>query len=151
MIRRFATILALMLGACTAGGIPTSGGGGGGVTIDVSLTQFNEVPTPYGTSKGYSPSLTTVSVGSQIHFVNIDSFQHTATSLVGDTSFPGTSPFTGAALNQTGTTISSNWSSGVLQPNGGSSQNITIDQAGTYLFGCFYHYDAGMRAAIVAQ
>jgi plastocyanin len=150
MIRRFATLVALMLGACTAGGIPTSSGGGSGTVINVSLTSFAQVPTPYGTSRGYSPSVTTISVGSQIHFVNVDSFQHTATALVGDTSFPSTSPFTAAALNQSGTTISGNWSSGVLQPNG-SSQDITIDQAGTYLFGCFYHYDAGMRAAIVAQ
>jgi plastocyanin len=151
MMRRVAVTSALLLAACTAGGIPTSSGGSGGVTIDVSLTQYQPVPTPYGgTSRGYSPAITTVSVGTQIHFVNVDSFAHTATALFGDTTFPAASPFGDGALNQTGTTISSNWTSGALQANG-SSQTITADRAGTYLFGCFFHYGAGMRAAIVAQ
>ncbi|MBV8531690.1 MAG: hypothetical protein JO104_10265 [Candidatus Eremiobacteraeota bacterium] len=151
MIRRITTTVALLLSACTAGGIPTSSGGSGGTTIDVSLTQFGQQsPTPYGSSLGYSPPVTTVAVGSQIHFVNVDSFPHTATAIPGATSFPTGSPFTTKALTQAGTTISSDWSSGALQPNA-SSQSITIDQAGTYLFGCFFHYGAGMRAAIVAQ
>jgi plastocyanin len=150
MIRRFVTGIALLLGACTAGGIPTSSGGSGGVTIDVSLTQFSQSPTPYGTSLGYSPAVTTVSVGTQIHFVNIDSFAHTATAIPGATTFPSGSPFTAAALQQKGTTLSGGFSSGALQPNA-SSQSITADQPGTYLYGCFFHYGAGMRAAIVAQ
>ena len=49
-----------------------------------------------------------------------------------------------------GTTLSGGFSSGALQP-GSSSQTITADRAGTYLFGCFFHYGAPMRAAIVAQ
>jgi plastocyanin len=150
MIERLALGLTLALSACTNGGIPTSSGGSGGVTIEVSLTQFAQSPTPYGTSLGYSPALTTVSVGSQLHFVNVDSFAHTATVIPGATSFPTGSPFNAGALQQKGTTISSDWSSGALQPNA-SSQSITVDQPGTYLFGCFFHYGAGMRAAIVAQ
>jgi plastocyanin len=153
MIRRLATIAALVLGACTAGGIPTSSGGSGGVTIDVSLTQFGQQsPTPYGPSLGYSPPITTVSVGSQLHFVNVDSFAHTATLIAGATTFPNPSNFTfpASALTQKGSTLSSGWSSGALQANG-SSQTITADQPGTYLFGCFFHYAGGMRAAIVAQ
>ena len=151
MIRRFATLAALFLGACTAGGIPTSSGGSGGVTIDVSLTQFGQSsPTPYGASLGYSPPITTISVGTQLHFVNVDSFAHTATVIPGATTFPTGSPFNAQALNQKGTTLSSDWSSGAIQPNG-SSQTITADQPGTYLFGCFFHYGGGMRAAIVAQ
>jgi plastocyanin len=150
MIRRSAALVALVLAACTAGGVPSSSGGGGGVTINVSLTQFAQTPTPYGTSLGYSPAVTTVSVGTQIHFVNVDSFAHTATAIPGATTFPGTSPFTAKALQQTGTTLSGGFTSGALQPNG-SSQNITADRPGTYLFGCFFHYGAGMRGAIVAQ
>jgi plastocyanin len=150
MIRRFATGVALLLGACTAGGIPTSSGGSGGVTIDVSLTQFSQSPTPYGPSLGYSPAVTTVAVGTQVHFVNVDTFAHTATAIPGATSFPSGSPFDAGALQQKGSALSSSWSSGALQPNG-SSQTITADQPGTYLFGCFFHYGAGMRAAIVAQ
>jgi plastocyanin len=150
MIRRFVTGIALLLGACTAGGIPTSSGGSGGITIDVSLTQFSQSPTPYGTSLGYSPAVTTVSVGAQIHFLNIDSFAHTATAIPGATTFPSGSPFNAGALQQKGTTLSGGFSSGALQPNA-SSQSITADQPGTYLYGCFFHYGAGMRAAIVAQ
>jgi plastocyanin len=151
MMRRIAASTALLLAACTAGGIPTSSGGGGGVTIDVSLTQYGPSPTPYGgTSRGYSPAITNVSVGTQLHFVNVDSFAHTATVLFNDTTFPSGSPFGDSALQQKGTTISSNWTSGAMQPNE-SSQTITVDRAGTYLFGCFFHYGGGMRAAIVAQ
>ena len=151
MIRRAGLSAALLLAACTAGGIPTSSGGGGGVTINVSLTQYQPVPTPYGgQSRGYSPAITTVAVGTQLHFVNVDSFAHTATVLLGDTSFPGSSPFGDSALTQKGTTLSSDWTSGALQANG-SSQTITADRPGTYLYGCFFHYGGGMRAAIVAQ
>jgi plastocyanin len=150
MIRRIVVPIALLLGACTAGGIPSSSGGSGGITINVSLTQYGQSPTPYGSSLGYSPAVTTVAVGTQIHFVNVDSFPHTATAIPGATTFPSESPFKGSALQQKGTTLSGDFSSGALQPNS-SSQNITADQPGTYLFGCFFHYGAGMRAAIVAQ
>jgi len=151
MIRRYTSAAALLLAACTAGGIPTSSGGSGGITIDVSLTQFQQpAQTPYGSSIGYSPAVTTVAVGSQIHFVNVDTFAHTATEIPGATSFPTGSPFNAGALQQKGNTLSGGFSSGALQPNG-SSQTITADQPGTYLFGCFFHYGAGMRAAIVAQ
>jgi len=150
MIHRCFAVTALVLAACTAGGIPTSSGGAGGVTINVSLTQFAPTQTPYGQSGGYSPPVTTVSVGSQIHFVNVDSFAHTATEILGATSFPVGSPFNTGALQQHGNTLSGGFSSGALQPNT-SSQTITADAPGTYLFGCFFHYGAPMRAAIVAQ
>ncbi|HYL28175.1 MAG TPA: hypothetical protein VEW74_10115 [Candidatus Nitrosotalea sp.] len=150
MIRRFATLIALALGACTAGGIPTSSGGSGGITIDISLTQFAPSQTPYGQSGGFSPPITTVSVGSQIHFVNVDTFAHTATEIPGASSFPSGSPFTQKALTQSGSTLSGGFTSGALQPNS-SSQTITADQSGTYLFGSFFHYGAPMRAAIVVQ
>lgn len=151
MIRRIAVLLALALGACTAGGIPSSSGGSGGVTINVSLTQYGQpTQTPYGSSLGYSPPITNVAVGTQLHFVNVDSFAHTATVIPGATKFPAGSPFGSGALTQSGTTLSSKWSSGAMQPNE-SSQTITVDQPGTYLFGCFFHYGGGMRAVIVAQ
>jgi plastocyanin len=151
MIRRVAVSVALVLGACTAGGIPTSSGGSGGVTIDVSLTQYGQPKqTPYGSSLGYSSTVTTIAVGTELHFVNVDSFAHTASLIPGATTFPSGSPFKGSALTQTGTTLSSKWTSGAMQPNE-SSQTLTADQPGTYLFGCFFHYGAGMRAAIVAQ
>jgi plastocyanin len=152
MMRKYAVGLALLLAACTAGGIPSStSGGGGGVTIDISLSQFGPHTTPYGQAGGFSPAVITVSVGTQLHFTNIDNFCcHTATLIPNATSFPSGSPFTQKATQQSGSTLTGGFSSGALQPNG-SSQTITADQPGTYLYGCYFHYGAPMRAAIVVQ
>lgn len=152
MIRKYASALALLLVACTNGGIPTSSNsGGGGVTIDLSLSQFGPQQTPYGQAGAISPIITTVSVGTQLHFTNIDNFCcHTATLIPSATTFPSGSPFTQKATQQSGSTLSGGFSSGALQPSA-SSQTITADQPGTYLYGCFFHYAAPMRAAIVVQ
>jgi plastocyanin len=151
MIRRPLTAIALgLLAACTAGGVPTSSGGGGGTTIDVNLSLNAPSKTPYGQSGGYAPPITTVAVGTQIRFVNTDSFTHTATEIPNATQFPSGSTFGISALMQHGTTLSGGFSSGALQA-GSSSQTITADRPGTYLFGCFFHYPAPMRAAIIAQ
>jgi plastocyanin len=140
------------LTACTAGGTPTSSGGGGGITVDVNLTLNTQQPTPYGVSAGYLPHVTTVAVGSQIHFVNTDGFTHTATLIPNATQFPPSSPFHASALTQNGNNLSGGFSSGALLA-GSSSQSITADRAGTYFFGCFFHYSApaNMRGAIIAQ
>jgi|HubBroStandDraft_5_1064220.scaffolds.fasta_scaffold10581_5 plastocyanin len=149
--RHCAYVMLFAVAACTNGGIPTSSNGGGsGTTIDINLTLYQPTKTPYGESGGYSPPITTVAVGSQIHFVNTDSFAHTATEILNASQFPSGSPFNIADLKQFGTSFSSGFSSGALQP-GSSSQNLTVDQPGTYLFGCFFHYGAPMRAAVVAQ
>jgi plastocyanin len=145
-----ASLSLLLLTACTAGGIPTSSGGAGGVAIDINLTLSKPVQTPYGLSGAYTPPITTVPVGAQLHFTNTDSFAHTATEIPGATQFPPGSPFSQKATTQSGNTLSGGFSSGALQA-GSSSQTITADRAGTYLFGCFFHYGAPMRAAIVAQ
>ena len=152
MTRRIWNTLALMLlAACTAGGIPTSSGGAGGVTIDINLTQSQPVQTPYGLSGAYTPAITTVAVGSQLHFTNTDSFAHTAPYLGSVyTQFPAGSPLKQGATTQSGANLSGGFTSGALQA-GTSSQTITADRAGTYLFGCFFHYGAPMRAAIIAQ
>jgi plastocyanin len=153
MIRWTAIVLALgTLSACTAGGVPTSSGGSGGVTIDVNLTLNAPQNTPYGVTAGFVPHVTTITVGSQIRFVNTDSFAHTATLIPNALSFPIGSPFSASALMQHGTTLSGGFSSGALQA-GSSSQSITVDRAGTYFFGCFFHYGApaNMRGVIVAQ
>lgn len=152
MNSRPATSIAfILLAACTAGGIPTSSGGSGGVTIDINLTISKPVQTPYGLSGGFTPAITTVAVGSQLHFTNTDSFAHTASYLGSVTQFPTGSPLGGRATTQSGSTLSGGlWTSGALQA-GASSQTITADRAGTYLFGCYFHYGAPMRAAIIAQ
>jgi plastocyanin len=152
MTRQPWTTLGLMLlAACTAGGVPTSSGGAGGVTIDINLTLSKPVQTPYGLSGGFTPAITTVPVGSQFHFTNTDSFAHTGSFLGSQfTQFPAGSPLTSKAETQSGNTLSGGFTSGALQA-GSSSQTITADRAGTYLFGCFFHYGAPMRGAIIAQ
>lgn len=148
---KLAGLLALAsVAGCTNGGVPTSNGGSGGLTITVNLTLNQPQPTIYGVSAGYAPPVTTVAVGSQIHFMNTDSFTHTATLIPNVTQFPTGSPFTGKALTQSGDNLSGGFSSGALLA-GSSSQTITADRAGTYFFGCFFHYGAGMRGVIVAQ
>jgi plastocyanin len=147
----WATLALMLLAACTAGGIPTSSGGASGVTIDINLTLSQPVQTPYGLSGGFTPAIVTIPVGSQFHFTNTDSFAHTGSYLGSQfTQFPAGSPLGQQATHQSGSTLSGGFTSGALQP-GSSSQTITADKAGTYLFGCFFHYGAPMRGAIVAQ
>ena len=151
MRNKLALTLALALPAgCTNGGTPVSTGGSGGLTITVNLTLNQSQPTQYGLSAGYAPPVTTVAVGSQIRFMNTDSFTHTATLIPGATQFPKGSPFGASALQQSGNNLSGGFSSGAMLA-GTSSQTITADRAGTYFFGCFFHYGAGMRGVIVAQ
>ncbi|HEY2476720.1 MAG TPA: plastocyanin/azurin family copper-binding protein [Candidatus Cybelea sp.] len=142
--------LLLLLAACTNGGTPVASGGSGGVAIDINLTLSQPSKTQWGESGGYTPAITNVAVGSEIHFTNTDSFAHTATEIPNVTQFPSGSPFKATATQQSGTNLSGGFSSGALQA-GSSSQTISVDRAGTYLFGCFFHYGAPMRAAIVAQ
>ena len=152
---RIALALALAaLAGCTPGGIAsgganTGGSGGGPGIINVSLTAYPVTTIPAGTSGGFNPASSSLSVGSTVRFVNTDSFAHTATASPGASTFPSGSPFGSSALNSSGTTISGAWSSGTLQA-GQASQTITIDKPGTYLYGCFYHYGAPMRGEIVA-
>jgi plastocyanin len=117
------------------------------VTVDVSLTASVVVATAYGSSGGFRPAVTTVPLGATLRFVNADSFAHTSTSLDG-ASFPDASPFGAAALHAGGATLSGGWTSGALAP-GTASQTLLADKPGTYLYGCFFHYGAPMRAAIV--
>jgi len=148
---------ALLLNACTPGGIALPPGGaappaGGAAvqTIDVNLTLNADSQTAAGTSGGYAPAVTNVAVGTTLRFVNSDGFAHTATLISGATTFPAGSPFSVAAQTQSGSALSQNWSTGTLAA-GVASQTLTVDRAGTYLFGCFFHYGGPMRAEIIAH
>jgi len=143
-------IAVILLTACTNGGQATPSAGSGGQTVDVNLTLDASSQTSAGTAGGYAPATTGVAVGTTLRFVNTDGFAHTASLLSGATTFPAGSPFTASAQTQSGSTISQNWSSGTLAA-GASSQTLLVDHAGTYLFGCFFHYGAPMRAMIVAH
>jgi plastocyanin len=150
-VRICALLIVAALAGCTPGaqaaGSATTGTAS--TTIDVSLTSSMVSATPYGTSGGFSPSVTTVALGSSVRFVNVDAFAHTATSIAAAT-FPSSSPFGSAALDITGSTLSGGWSSGSLGA-GTASQTLLADARGTYLYGCFFHYSAPMRGAIVVQ
>ena len=136
---------------CTNGAPPAGGASAGAAatTIDVSLTSAPASATAYGSGGGYAPLVTTVALGTTVRFVNLDAFGHTATSL-GGTSFPAASPFAGSAQSSSGNTLSGGWSSGTLG-GGTSSQALLADKPGTYLYGCFFHYGAPMRGAIVVR
>jgi plastocyanin len=152
-VKQLFALACLVLASCTPGGTPSntsSAAQSSVVTIDVNLTLNKPTNIPQGSSGGYSPALTTVSVGTAIRFVNSDSFAHTAGSLGTMTTFPAASPLTAASVQQTGTALSQQWSTGELQP-GQASQTLIADKAGTYLYGCFFHYGSPMRAAIVVQ
>jgi plastocyanin len=118
--------------------------------VDVNLTLNQPVKTPYGESGGMNPPVTTAHVGDTITFTNSDGFAHTATSIPNAQKFPSSSPFGIKALNQSGTTVSGGWSSGAMNA-GSSSQTIKVDKKGVYLFGCFFHYGAPMRGAILVE
>ena len=148
-----AITLVLLIAGCTPGGMSPPPGGSGGAnvtTIDVNLTLHASTQTPEGVSTGYAPAVTLIAVGTSVRFTNSDSFAHTATLIPGAASFPAASPFSATALTQSGSTLSQPWSSGAL-PAGSSSQTILVNQPGTYLYGCFFHYSGTMRGIIVAQ
>lgn len=154
-MRIFLCLAFLSLAACTNGGTltPAGGGGGGGTqtqTVDINLTLDPTTQTPQGSAGGYAPITTDVTVGTLIRFHNSDGFAHTATAIPNATTFPAGSPYTVSAQTQSGNAISQGWSSGTLQA-GATSQALLVDRAGTYLYGCFFHYGGPMRAVIVAH
>jgi plastocyanin len=155
MTRTLALALALVCSGCTAGGVNPTTGGGASVTsvttIDVSIAAFALESTPLGDARGFSPEVTNVSVGSGVRFLNVDNTEHTATSIPGTTVFPAESPFGVSALQQTANVgVGGSWGAGALEP-GEMSQVFVVNQPGTYIYGCFFHYSGGMRGVIVAK
>jgi plastocyanin len=153
---RFALAVAfVILAGCTPGsfaGLNAGAGvGGPSTTIDVDLTTHPQGTSPAGTAAGYAPLVTMLAVGDSLRFTNSDGFAHTATAIPGNPpTFPAAYPFTSSALISSGATLSSGFSSGNLQA-GATSQVLLADKPGSYVFGCFYHYGAPMRAVIVVH
>jgi len=155
-MRRWLGAVALLLaGGCTPGSSAIVGPVNVNVTgrvvpVDVNLTSDPGGSTPGGAGAGYSPLTVSVNVGDGLRFTNSDGFAHTATEIPGAMTFPSAYPFTNAALNASGSTLSGGFSTGSLAA-GASSGVILADVAGTYLFGCYYHYGSPMRAAVVVH
>lgn len=151
MRRALISICAAILAGCTPGAQVLPSGAAAApahtLTIDVNLTLHGAVALAQGSGAGYAPAALTVPLGSSIRFINSDGFPHTATALSG-TTFANVSPPGSAALTQAGSMLSVAWSSGTLNA-GAASQSITVDRAGTYIYGCFFH--PVMRGVIVAQ
>jgi plastocyanin len=147
-------VAALTLSACTDGAPSASAAtsGAGVVTIELNLDAFPITQLAAGSSGSFSPAVATVAVGTQIQFRSLNNFAHTASSVAG-TTFPQASPLTGTALtaSASGTGLSTpGWTSGQLAPLG-LSPIFVADKAGTYLYGCFFHYPAPMRGEIIVQ
>lgn len=103
-----------------------------------------------GDSVGVAPAIVHVHVGDAIVFVNADQqAQHTATGLPGAARF-GEPRWTEAVLKPFGTIGAEPWSSGVIAP-GASSAPLVAASPGTFLYGCFFHYSAGMRGEIIVE
>ena len=120
------------------------------ITVTLDLTRYPSVGhLAAGAYAGVSPGRVVVHVGEAIVFVNSDTRHHTATFLA-ESTFPPTPRWTESVLHASGTIGGGPWSSGDLAP-GTRSAPIAVTKAGTYLYGCFFDYSAGMRGEIVVQ
>ena len=118
--------------------------------VTLSLDRYQKVThLDAGDSVGIAPALVHVHVGDTIVFVNADPVaHHTATGLP-STRF-SEPRWTQAALAQGGSIGGQAWSTGDLAP-GARSAPVAASTAGTFLYGCFFHYSAGMRGEIVVE
>lgn len=119
-------------------------------TVQLSMTRFNKGHGTAGDFAGVSPALVHIHVGDKVVFINLDTRHHTATGIVGASSFVDTPHWTDAALHAEGAIGAGAWSTGDIAP-GGSSAPVTATKPGTYLWGCFFDYSAGMRGTIVVD
>lgn len=121
-----------------------------GATVTLSITRFGQVHRiDAGDYFGASPGVVRVKVGDRVTFVNEDAKHHTATGIVGARSFVPDPHWTDAALGAAGAIGGGAWSTGDLAP--GKSATVMTAKPGTYLWGCFFEYSAGMRGEIVVE
>lgn len=121
-----------------------------GASVTLSISRFAQVRhIDAGDYFGASPGVVRVKVGQRVTFVNEDVKHHTATGIVGARSFVPDPHWTDAALQASGTIGGGAWSTGDLAP--GKSATVVATKPGTYLWGCFFEYSAGMRGEIVVE
>jgi len=154
----FAFAAVAALAACGGGGSGGSGGGGGmtpasgptappngvgAMTIGVSLptTSIGSENDPtFGQIAGYTQNTYSQTlafpVGSVVTIKNLSSSTTHTFDVVSTTGFPA-SPSLPTTANGGGV-LSSSYTSGNI--TGGSSVSVTMSNAGTFYFGCAYHY-----------
>ena len=124
--------------------------------VHVGFNHTQTTDPTFGAVAFYSPNsgsaaVVRVAANSQVVFLNDGSgAPHTASGL-GSGGFPSSFDNSSGAT-ASGTTINSGttWSTGTLNP--GQQSSAFSVPAGTYYFGCFYHYDSSqMRDVIVSQ
>ncbi|HYK53215.1 MAG TPA: hypothetical protein VEV38_06765 [Candidatus Eremiobacteraceae bacterium] len=126
-------------------------GSGSSVVVSLSLSKYTAVRSiDAGSTVGVKPDVIHVHVGDSVVFVNDDTDHHTATSLLNAASFVDDPRWTDDALRASGDIGPGFWSTGDLSP-GQRSAPLVARKAGTYLFGCFFDYGAGMRGEIVVE
>ncbi len=119
--------------------------------ITLSLTRYAKVgQIDAGQFVGVSPGRVVIHVGDSIVFQNADTRHHTATGIAEETTFPDNPRWTDNALQAGGKIGAGAWSTGDLAP-GAHSSPVIATKPGTYLYGCFFDYSAGMRGEIVVQ
>lgn len=144
----FAGLVTAALTAPIAAGAAT-------LQVELGLQKFpSVVHASAGASAGIKPPTLTAHVGDSVVFVNADAdSHHTATGLATSgraATFPSDPRWTDAALKPSGTIGAGTWSTGDLAP-GARSQPMRLSRPGTFLYGCFFDYGAGMRGVIVVE
>ena len=118
--------------------------------VTLSNSKFPQVHhVEAGDYFGASPGVVHVRVGDSVTFVNDDSKHHTATGISGADSFVADPRWTDSALQRSGSIGSGDWSTGDLAP--GKSATVVAAKPGTYYWGCFFEYSAGMRGQIIVE
>ncbi len=119
--------------------------------VRLSLTHNTTiVHVKAGDMVGSAPQILRVHVGDRVVFANDDpKADHTATGLPGS-AFVDDPHWSDASLKAYGQIGDDAWSSGDLAP-GKRSPPLPVSKAGTYLYGCFFHYSAGMRGEIIVE
>lgn len=153
-VGRYALVTAAVMAVLASGAAPNttaSYAASAPVIVNLSLTHYTKIThESAGDSVGTNPAIVHVHVGDSIVFVNGDTdAHHTATGLTGATRF-SEPRWTQAVLKQFGSVGAEPWSSGDLAP-GSSSAPMVASTAGTFLYGCFFHYSAGMRGEIIVE
>jgi plastocyanin len=120
--------------------------------VTLSLMRFSKIgQLDAGPYVGVSPGRLVIHVGDAVVFSNVDTRHHTATGIPDETTFPSDTPrWTDQALKSSGKIGPGSWSTGDLAP-GQHSAPMVATRSGTFLYGCFYDYSAGMRGEIVVE